>query len=275
MSNGTIAVRDQLADLKKQIDARQMVIARSLPPGLSQARFEQSIITLCGRVPELLRCDRASFIGAVLRAAHLGLDVDPATGQAWILPFGKVAQFIPGYRGLAQLAWRTETVSKLGGEAVREGDFFDWMDGSDAFIKHKRLAPETAAVTHAWSLFKVKGSDEATFRVIPVDEIEKIRKAAPSARARTSPWTTGHYAEMSVKTAHRRCLKLVPSNGEKSRPLEKAIDLDERADRGAKQYNVEELLDEVSNEKETEQEAGQDGGGAAGQVPHSEAGSDR
>ncbi len=251
--SGTIAIRDQLADLKKQIEQRQMVIARSLPPGIiSPARFEQSIITLCGRNVDLLvKCSRASLIGAVLRAAHLGLDVDPALGQAYVIPFRGEAQFIPGYRGLVQLAWRSDVLSKIGAEAVRSGDDFDWEDGTSAFLRHKRIAAESAPITHAWAMFRVKGAsaEDSTFRVVPFDELEKIRLAAPSARARSSPWIT-HYSEMAMKTATRRTLKLAPSNGERSIPLHKALDLDERADLGLTQFNTEEMLDEANTKQE-------------------------
>ena len=262
MSN-MIAIKDHLADLKKQIDARQMVIARSLPPGvISPARFEQAIVTLCGRNPDLLiKCSRASLIGAVLRAAHLGLDVDPALGQAWIIPYGKEAQFQVGYKGLVQLGWRTGELAVIKGEAVRDGDVFDWEDGTDQFLKHKRLAPEGAAITHAWGMFKTRDGTEATFRVLPVDAIEKIRKAAPSARARSSPWDT-HYPEMCMKTALKSTMKMAPAGGERSLPLHKAMELDSRADAGLKQHNVEDLLDEEEKETgpqtETEQPHGRD-----------------
>lgn len=257
--SGTISIRDHLADLKKQIDQRQLVIARSLPPGIiSQARFEQAIITLCGRNPDLLiKCGRASLIGAVLRAAHLGLDVDPALGQAWVIPFKGEAQFIAGYKGLAQLGWRTGDMSVIKGETVRDGDLFEWEDGTSHFLRHKRLAKVGAQATHAWGMFKVRDGSESTFRVMAFDDIEKIRQAAPSARARISPWIT-HYEEMAMKTALRHTLKLAPASGERSIPLHKAIDLDQRADLGLKQFNTEDLLDEETKAAEFE-EAGSDG----------------
>lgn len=243
--SGTIAIRDHLADLKKQIETRQVVIARSLPPGvMSQARFEQAIVTLCGRNPDLLiKCSRASLIGAVLRAAHLGLDVDPALGQAWVIPFKGEAQFLPGYKGLAQLAWRTGDMSRIGGEVVREGDEFDFDNGTESYLRHKPRAASDAKITHAFGVTRIKGADAANFRVLTIDEIEKIRKAAPSARARTSPWDT-HYSEMAMKTALRRTLKTAPASGERSIPMHRAIDLDERADLGLKQHNVEDMLEE-------------------------------
>lgn len=249
--SGTIAIRDQLDDLKKQIESRQLVIARSLPPGIiSPARFEQSIITLCGRNMNLLtQCTRASLIGAVLRAAHLGLDVDPALGQAWVIPYGKEAQFQLGYKGLVQLGWRTGDLSVIKGEAVREGDMFEWEDGTSQFLRHKRLAPAGTKNTHAWGMFKTRDGSEATFRVMAIDDIEKIRKAAPSARARSSPWDTS-YEEMAMKTALRRTMKLAPASGERAIPLHKAIDLDERSDLGLRQHNVEDMLDEEPKQEE-------------------------
>jgi recombination protein RecT len=257
---GAIAVRDQLDDLKRQISQRQIAITRSLPPGvMSFARYEQAVLTLVGRNLELLRCDRASLVGAVLRAAHLGLDPDPALGQAWFLPFKGIVQFIPGYKGLVQLAWRTGELSRVGGEVVREGDEFEYELGSNQFLRHRPKDNLEGKITHAYALFKTKGADEATFRVMPIEAIEKIRMAAPSAKAKMSPWMNSlHYPEMCIKTAMRRVMKLAPASGERHAPLHKAIDLDERADLGLQQFNEAELLGEEQN-AETETTEGTNG----------------
>ncbi|APM39427.1 recombinase RecT [Clostridium kluyveri] len=48
-----------------------------------------------------------SIVSSAMIAATLDLPIDPNLGFAWIVPYGKKAQFQMGYRGFVQLALRT------------------------------------------------------------------------------------------------------------------------------------------------------------------------
>lgn len=243
-----IAVRDQVAGLKTKLAQVQTQIARALPAGvMTPARFEQAIITLCAQNPALLQCNGASLIGAVLRAAHLGLDPDPALGQSWFVPFKQVVQFIPGYKGLANLAWRTSQIAALGMQVVRDGDDFDFAYGTESFLKHRPRSKPNAQVLYAYALAKPIGGD-SMFEVMTTEEIESVKARSPSARSGKSPWITDWEA-MARKTAFRRLSKLLPLSGEKAYPLLKAVDLDERAELGLKQRNAEDML-EIDDDEE-------------------------
>lgn len=69
--------------------------------------FVNSVILAVQSNDKLLACTKASVVMAAIRAASLRLSVDPATGQAWIIPYGNVAQFQVGYKGLRDMAVRT------------------------------------------------------------------------------------------------------------------------------------------------------------------------
>ena len=69
--------------------------------------FVNSVILAVQSNDKLLACTKASVVMAAIRAASLRLSVDPATGQAWIIPYGNVAQFQVGYKGMLNMAMRT------------------------------------------------------------------------------------------------------------------------------------------------------------------------
>ncbi len=69
------------------------------------------------------------------------------------------------------------------------------------------------------------------FDTMSVEEIEKIRKRAPSAKS-SSPWDTD-YVEMAKKTLIRRAFKMIPKAGiseDKVKALEAVFDYDEKVE---------------------------------------------
>lgn len=247
--SGTISTKDRVDTLKMQLEKRMDTIARSLPAQfMSAPRFAQIITTLCAQTPALLTAKPASLIGAVLRCATLGLSPEPALGQAWFVPFKGVVTFIPGYKGLATLAWRSGMIASLSMQVVREGDVFDYGYGTEPFIKHRPQAPLVAPVTHAYAVAKpING--EPMFEVLTLEDIKAVQERSPSARSNHSPWHTDWDA-MAKKSAFRRVAKLLPQSTDPVAPLNKALDLDERAELGIKQNNAEDMFGEEVNEEE-------------------------
>lgn len=107
--------------------------------GKRSPQFIGSLVTMINddqNMLEVYRDNPNSIIKAALRAAAYDLPIDPALGQAYIVPFrnkGKMeATFIIGYKGLYQLAVRTGVYKKINVVDVREGEL----------IKYDRLTEE-------------------------------------------------------------------------------------------------------------------------------------
>lgn len=107
--------------------------------GKRSPQFIGSLVTMINddqNMLEVYRDNPNSIIKAALRAAAYDLPIDPALGQAYIVPFrnkGKMeAAFIIGYKGLYQLAVRTGVYKKINVVDVREGEL----------IKYDRLTEE-------------------------------------------------------------------------------------------------------------------------------------
>lgn len=117
--------------------------------GARAPQFISSMVTMINDDPymmEVFRDNPISIIKAGLRAAAYDLPIDPALGQAYIVPFrnkGKMeATFIIGYKGLYQLAVRTGVYKKINVVDVRDGELlnydrlteeaeFRWMDDEE------------------------------------------------------------------------------------------------------------------------------------------------
>jgi len=230
-----ITIKDQVAGVEKLLDARMQQIAKALPEGTMTAHhFARTVLTLCARNPELLKCNPGSLLGSVMQAAQLGLTPDPVLGEAWFVPFKGVVQFIPGYKGLIKLAWQSDRVAKVSARVVREGDSFSLEYGLSESLVHIPRSPPDAPLTHAYAVVHTKDSPLPMFVCLSLAEIKAVQARSPSARSGHSPWKTDFEA-MAMKSALRRVCKLVPSSTTDQR-LQRATVLDEQAEHGLKQH---------------------------------------
>lgn len=235
--SASLTLKDKTHELQRQIDERMIAIAKSLPADImAPDRFARAVVSLCQRAPALFDVNRATLLGAVLQCAHLGLDVDPTLGQAYVIPYktkgGAIAQLQIGYRGFLSLAWRSAKIEDVSADVVREGDDFDWEQGTKPFLRHRPRAKLAAPITHAWAAATAVGARKPMFKVLTIEEVNAVR--ARSRAKDSGPWVSD-FAAMAQKTALRRLCKLLPLSTEKDRGLLRAMDLDERAELGLKQ----------------------------------------
>ena len=69
--------------------------------------FVTSLLSLVKSSPQLTAADPKTVISAAMTAATLKLPINPNLGFAYIIPYGKEAQFQMGWKGYVQLAMRT------------------------------------------------------------------------------------------------------------------------------------------------------------------------
>lgn len=106
---------------KPQIKERMQEIL-----GKEAGTFSAALVQLTKQNEALSKCDPATVIGAALTAAALRLPIDPNLGQAYVVPYGKDAQFQLGYRGLIQLAQRSGEIKKFIDVAIPQGGLKSW-----------------------------------------------------------------------------------------------------------------------------------------------------
>lgn len=219
---------DQMTAIVGMVDQMKGQFGRVLARQIGAERFTRICQTELRTVKGLAECEPASILGAFLKCATLNLEPG-VNGQCWIVPFKGKAQFMPGYQGLLDLAWRSEQISSVSAEVVYEGDFFEYELGDDPFIRHKPCGNRDAkdllyayAVLHTTTRGKIRA-------VLNGMDIALVRQA--SSAGDRGPWKT-HPASMWKKSALKQACKLGPSSPE----LRSAIALDDLREVGKDQH---------------------------------------
>lgn len=251
MSSQLQTRQEQASSVAKLLQSPEMMaqLKMALPRHVTPERLARIVLTQIRQTPKLLECTRESLLGAVMQCAQLGLE--PGTlGQAWIIPYGKEATFVAGYRGLAQLAWRSSQIASIQARAVFEGDVFAFDYGEDKITHKPGSETDPALLTHVYAVIHTTNGGRL-WDVMSREEVERIRKR--SRAGSSGPWQTD-YAEMAKKTIMRRLFKIAPCSAE----LQQALALDEAADAGVSQgieFQIPEERDVTPKSDEPEQPA--------------------
>lgn len=211
MTSTDVAKTEQKPPTLAQLIERQKPeIARALPRHMNPDRMARIAVTVLRQTPRLAQCTPESFLGALMTCSQLGLEPGPL-GHAYLVPYKREVTFIPGYRGLVDLAYRSGQVATVKAQVVYEADEFDFEEGLDAYLKHKRSrAADPGQVIWVYALVKLKDG-ASNFVVMTVAEVEKIRKR--SMAANNGPWVTDWEA-MAKKTALKQLSKWMPLSPE-------------------------------------------------------------
>lgn len=188
-------------------------LAAALPKGLTAERMVRVVLTAINRTPKLLECTKESLWESVLNAAALGLFPD-ALGRAYLVPYGKKCQLIIGYKGLIDLAYRSDRIASIQAVVVREGDHFEREPLAMPPIKHRIIDAEGnpfRKATYFYSVVYLKACEFPSVEVMSLREVQDIRDRSKAAT--DGPWITD-FEEMAKKTVLRRHMKVLPMSAE-------------------------------------------------------------
>lgn len=153
---------------------------------------------------ELQSCSPQSVIGAALRAATMRLWVDPSLGQAYIVPYKGKATLIIGYRGLIEMAMRTNKYRHINAIDVDDGMVLI-EDVVKGVHEVKRVAPGKKIVGYLAYLKMTNGYERSLY--MTKEEVERhAKKYSKSYGKPESPWST-EFDKMARKTVLRQLLK--------------------------------------------------------------------
>lgn len=193
----------------------------ALPKHLNSDRMVRLTLTEFSKNPALQKCDVKSIFGSLITASQLGLEIG-VNGQGYLIPYGKKCTFVPGWKGLVDLAQRGGRSSVWTG-AVYEGDDFDYMLGDSPYCKHKPYGEfDVNKLTHVYAIGRVKDTDMPVIEVWPVKRVEAHLK-------KNNKVGSAHYAladgrknfEMYArKVALLQVLKYMPQSIELSNAME-------------------------------------------------------
>lgn len=230
-----------LSSLRSMVNSKGMEaqLRAALPSVITPERFIRLTLSAISTTPELANCSQSSFFGAMFQAAQLGLEPNTPTGQAYLIPFGGKVQFVLGYRGYIQLAYRSGDITDISAHVVYENDKFDYELGLAPKLSHKPALGKRGKAIAVYAVYHTRSGGYG-MEVMSMEEIADFAKKK-SKSFNKGPWQTDR-EEMAKKTVVKRLLKYAPISSEFVRAVsadETVKDFDPAKDTAAN------LLDEM------------------------------
>jgi recombination protein RecT len=199
--------------LLQLIERQQPAIERALPAAIGAERFTRIALTEVRRNPLLLECAPESVLGALMQSAQLGLEPGPL-GHAYLVPYKRECTFIVGYKGMIELAYRSERVAAIEAHIVYEGEPFEYRQTQRGpVLNHEPLPPdERGAMVRVYAKALVRAGARSWMPVVHAmwpQEVEAARLRSQLGRQNKGPWHTDADA-MTRKTAARRLSAFLP-----------------------------------------------------------------
>lgn len=194
----------------------QAAITAILPEHLSAGRVVKMALIAASRQPKLFECTQASVLDAIMRACELGLDFSGTLGAGYLVPYynsriqKSEAQFIPGYQGLMELAYRSDQVDNIEAHVVHSNDDFTYQLGTEPRLHHvPNMVGDRGDFICVYAIANLKGRNKPQVEVMTKDDVNKVRDGSKASAH--GPWST-HYDEMARKTVIRRLIKFLPKS---------------------------------------------------------------
>ena len=166
--------------LQAYIEQMTPEIKKALPSGMSLDRFVRISLSAVSSNPKLAECSSQSFLGAMMTAAQLGLEINTPLQLAWLIPRWNKnagcyeAQFQMGYKGLEQLAYRNPHVVEIQANTVYENDTFECEYGMETKMRHVPALKNRGEVVGFYAYFKTDNGGFG-FAIMSVDDVRKHR----------------------------------------------------------------------------------------------------
>lgn len=219
----------------------QQLINNTLGDKELARNFVANISTVVAQNPALQNCDAATILSAGLMAESLKLPLSPTLGYAYVIPYGKVAQFQMGYKGLIQLAQRSGLYERIGVRPVHEGEYVGQDEFGDDIFNFSHDCDDKPIVGF-YAYFKLlNGFKKSMYWTVKQCETHGARYSKTGKLWKDK--TDGGFEAMASKTV----LKLLLNRyGPMSVELQKAIQADQAAIKEDGSYDY---VDSVSDEK--------------------------
>lgn len=210
--------KNPVAQIKKYLsdDTVKQRFAEML--GKRGGAFTNSIINLVRNSHALQKCEPASIMSAAVVAATLNLPIDPALGQAAIIPYGKSAQFQIMYKGVTQLCIRSGQYATIhcseiyADELKSHNPITGVVKFHDPSIYKMRYEAKGENVVGHYAYFKLTSGFEKSDYMTHAEVMAHAKKYSKayqydlSAKKKACPWSTDPIP-MGNKTILLRLLK--------------------------------------------------------------------
>lgn len=210
-------------DIYASRDAFEAVLADRSINFDREAEFAIQVLSSNDYAIKIAQSNRQSVINAVTNIAAIGISLNPAKKQAYLVPRdGRICLDL-SYMGLADLATASGSIKWVKAGVVHANDKFV-LNGFDRPPEHSfdPFSKDRGEAVGVYVVAKTADGDYLT-EAMSADEVNAIRDRSSAWRAwvekkRSCPWVTD-WAEMAKKTVVKRAYKLWP----KTERLDQAI----------------------------------------------------
>lgn len=210
MSNNLQVIKDDVYSVRERFEK----MAGGAVDFEREAGFAIQVITGNDYAMRIATENRQSVINAVTNVAAIGISLNPAKRQAYLVPRdGRICLDI-SYMGLLDLAIQSGSIMWGQADLVYEADRFE-LHGFDKPPMHNRdpFAKDRGAIKGVYVVVKTRDGDYLT-TCMSLDEVYDIRNRSSAWKAweqkqKKCPWVTDE-GEMIKKTVIKRAYKLWP-----------------------------------------------------------------
>lgn len=199
------------ATMQDYINRMSGEIAKALPRTMTPERFTRITLSALSSNKQLQQTTPASFLGAMMQAAALGLEPNTPLQLCYLIPYrnkGELqCQFQIGYKGLIDLAYRSGIISTISAQTVYANDKFDYELGLNPVLRHIPATADRGEPVGFYAVFHTKDGGYG-FEYMSVDDARRHAQRF-SRSAGSGPWQT-NFEEMAKKTVLKKCLKYAP-----------------------------------------------------------------
>lgn len=174
--NTNVATRTEnpVARFSAFMDKFKPQMALALPKHLTADRMARLALTAFSSTPKLQECDPMTIAASIMTASTLGLEPG-VNGQGYLIPYGRTCTFVPGWKGLVDIANRSGRSTVWTG-AVFQGDHFEYALGDKPFVQHRPGDEDRPQfLTHVYAIGRVNGSDWPVIEVWTVAKVQRHR----------------------------------------------------------------------------------------------------
>jgi recombination protein RecT len=214
---------DPAGTMRTLLDRMKPELALALPRHMTPERMARQALTAFRTTQKLDQCTPASFLGALMTCAQVGLEPGPQ-GHVYIVPFWNnraksfEATFILGYRGIIELARRSSELVDIAAHTVYQNEVdqgrFRVTYGTSPSIEHDPIVFEDRGEPVGYYATAVLKSGGRPFVVLSKADVDRFRLRSATQKDNPSgPWLTD-YEAMAWKTCVRRLERWLPQSPE-------------------------------------------------------------
>lgn len=209
----------------------------------SEAQFAIQAMEKNSFLAKIAITNPKSLQNAVINIAAIGLSLNPALKQAYLVPRGNEVCFDPSYIGLIHLATECKSIKWAQAEVVRKNDLFKFNGVGEKPIHEMEPFGDRGDIVGVYVVAKTLDG-EFLVSTMSKTEVDLIKNKCVNSSSKA--WKD-FYEEMAKKTVIKRASKTWPKTDMTYR-LDKAIELDNQINKVDFSGEGEAIATEAKNE---------------------------